>query len=354
MTLRPPLCENRYDSSIHRFWTMLALFILAAKLHARHFFSMQSSLSSHVALVSGATSRICRSAATELARAGWDVVLTCRPYHIATCKNVTIASWKSEALHQKFWIEEVDLGNLTSMELFVERVNAKYGTRLRAVVNCASIAPSKYVLSADGMEMQFQVNVLAYHKMMHGLVGSLRSNRPSSIVNVVSGSLDNTHHSAGVSLNALLAISNQSYNALLQYSYTKLAEQMLTWGAARRYSDIFINSITPGETSLEDSKLSQDALYAFPNFREQREKYCKLCWSPLAAGKEITQLALEALNNHFTGTSTLALPGERTRRNLSPSINVSQAEQLWAFCDAVLRSQWLANGRNYVAAMPEA
>jgi len=234
-----------------------------------------------------------------------------------------------------FWIEPVDLGSMMSMNLFIERLKVRYASRLRAVVNCASVAPSKYMSTVDGMELQFQINVIAYYKIMHDLAPVM--NRPASIVNVVSGSLKNKQHIGGVSLSALLA-TPESYNPLLQYTYTKLAEQMLTWDAARRY-DIRVNSITPGQTLLAYSKLSRDSLEGFPSLREQRERNCALCWSPTVAGKEIARVALHALKEGFTGTSTLALPGERTRLELWPALNVSRAQQLWSYCEALSTRQ---------------
>ena len=113
--------------------------------------------------------------------------------------------------------------------------------RLNTFISCASVLISRRTLSADGLELGFQINHLSHFYLWNSLLTLLEANAPSRIITV------------GSSLHAMFVFPNiQSYFSIsrgsidyddlmcekiydkyLQYARTKLMNHMITFALHR-------------------------------------------------------------------------------------------------------------------------
>ena len=103
-------------------------------------------LARDVAVVTGAAGSIGREIAVGLAENGFDVVVACRPGSEARCANVTSSLWsmRRRAAGRHFYIEPIDFSACLSVGAFVQRVSARYGARLVAIVAFAAAQPHAF------------------------------------------------------------------------------------------------------------------------------------------------------------------------------------------------------------------
>jgi NAD(P)-dependent dehydrogenase (short-subunit alcohol dehydrogenase family) len=121
---------------------------------------------------------------------------------------------------------------------------------LHLLVNNAATAPRKRILTTEGIEMQWAVNVLGYYWMMEFLHPKMHGQPDARIVNVASywaGGLDTDDPE----------FKNRPYNNDDAYRQSKQADRMLSKAFADKFSanGITVNSCHPGDVN---SKLSND------------------------------------------------------------------------------------------------
>ena len=225
-----------------------------------------SVISSGIAVLTGGTGGFGLEISTGLALAGLDVVLACRTGHETRCRDVTRAQWAASgvAAERSLFIESVDLASCASTEDFVQRVSRQYAGRLRVLVNAAGIGAAASnsgssrhavgpVLTADGFEQTFHVNVLSYYILCAGLMAALRaSGQPSAVVNVASENAV----SSGFDIEDLQFLRRPlaPYDGR-PYQQSKMAERLLTWQLHDLYGPaatppgqpaIYWNAVHPG------------------------------------------------------------------------------------------------------------
>jgi retinol dehydrogenase-14 len=114
--------------------------------------------------------------------------------------------------------------------------------RLDVLINNAGVFRSKRITSADGIEMTFAVNHLAYFLLTNLLLDALKASAPSRIVNV----------SSGEQRNATIDFDNlqgeKGYKGAKAYSQSKLATILFTYELARRLegTEVTANCQHPG------------------------------------------------------------------------------------------------------------
>src|SRR3954471_5589379 len=98
------------------------------------------------------------------------------------------------------------------------------------------------MLSDDGFEATFALNVLAPFVLTHELLGLLRASAPSRVLNVTSWI------PPGLRLDFEDLQQERRYNGLLAYGRAKLALMLLTraMGWTFRDTDVLVNSFSPG------------------------------------------------------------------------------------------------------------
>jgi NAD(P)-dependent dehydrogenase (short-subunit alcohol dehydrogenase family) len=191
-----------------------------------------------VILITGANSGIGRASALGLARLGATVVMLCR----SAKRGERALRWVRK--HSRNDGVHLLLADLSRRQEIVDAANEfkERFRRLDVLLNNAGVLTRRRRLTADGFEVQFFVNHLAYFLMTGQLLDVLRDSAPSRIVNVAS-----TAHSRGT-LDFDNLQGEQHYNGWQQYGNTKLANIVFTYELARRLegSGVTANCLHPG------------------------------------------------------------------------------------------------------------
>jgi len=180
-------------------------------------------------------------------------------------------------------VESCDFDRLQSAYALAERVSTKHGGVLHLLVNCVSTVPKKKLLTSDGIESQFAVNVLSYFALTAALQPLLKAAAKASsdadkgtvVASASSASIGPgsgakaaaTAHSAEavevgagarvVNVAAFLAgevdlkdteFTARPYDAQRGFKQTKAFVRMITAEAAKRYrgDGIAVNCCHPG------------------------------------------------------------------------------------------------------------
>ena len=197
----------------------------------------QADMAGRICVVTGATRGIGRAVAEGLAQRGATVVLVARhPEEGAKAAQEIAAGSLVPPV-----IVTADLSSQQS----VRKAAAELGRlfpRLHVLINNAGVFPRRREVTADGVELQFAVNHLAYFLLANLLLDRLRAGSPSRIINVASAA----HDGAQIDFEDLQG--HRSYNGSRAYSQSKLANILFTYELARRVagSGITVNCLHPG------------------------------------------------------------------------------------------------------------
>lgn len=110
------------------------------------------------------------------------------------------------------------------------------------LINNAGQTSSKKELTADGIESNFAVNVVAPFLLTHLLMDSLRASPSARVINLMGGDVP-----AKLDMDNLQ--SERSFDGLNTYSQTKLAMMALMYEFAQRAKGVTINVCYPGQAS---------------------------------------------------------------------------------------------------------
>jgi len=190
-----------------------------------------------ICLITGATSGIGKAAAIELARRGATLVLSCRDSQKgeSTIREIREKTGVSADLLS------ADLSSLESVRQLARMFQAKYPA-LHVLINNAGLLVRKRTLSADGLEMTFAVNHLAYFLLSHLLLDMLKASGPARIVNVSS----DAHFRAALDFDDLQ--SEKKYSPFGVYCKSKLCNVLFTYELAKRLqgTSVTANTLHPG------------------------------------------------------------------------------------------------------------
>src|SRR5919106_2903941 len=196
------------------------------------------SMGEKICLITGATSGIGKATAMGLANMGASVVMVGRDQG----KGEAVMA----AIKQKSNNASVDLmlADLSSQEE-IRRLAGGFKEahpRLDVLINDAGLFRSKRITTADGLEMTFAVNHLAYFLLTRLLLNVLKACSPSRIVNVSSWD----HSNGTIDFDDLQG--EKGYKAARAYSQSKLANVLFTYELARKLegSGVTANCLHPG------------------------------------------------------------------------------------------------------------
>jgi len=191
-----------------------------------------------ICLITGATSGIGQATAMGLAKMGATVIVAGRDE--SRCQS-TVAHIQQET--QNFHVDYLlgDLSVQAQVRAMAENFKSRY-QRLDVLVNNAGAIFFRRKLSADGIEMTFAVNHLAYFLLTNLLLDTLSTSAPARIVNVAS----NSHYGQHLDLDNLEL--KRSYNPMRAYGRSKLCNLYFTYELARRLEDtgVTVNAMHPG------------------------------------------------------------------------------------------------------------
>ena len=191
-------------------------------------------------LITGATSGIGLAGAEALARRGWRVLV-----HGRSDKRVGQALQKLKERVPTGTVEGVsaDLGSLPSVAGLADQVKARTAS-LDALWNNAGAVASSRATTADGLELQMQVNYLAPFALSLLLLPLLRGAPQGRIV--ITSSM--AHLFAPGRITDWLLAEPKPYRPMAVYGQSKLATILFTQELARRLPDgkVTVNAYHPG------------------------------------------------------------------------------------------------------------
>ena len=141
-----------------------------------------ATMDGRVALVTGAASGIGAATSIGLARVGVSVVLLVRN---AGRGEQAMRDIRASVPDAKLDVLECDLASQSSIRDAAERFMANHD-RLDILVNAAGVFVKDRKLTADGIELTFATNYLAYFLLTNELLPILRSSAPARVINLAS------------------------------------------------------------------------------------------------------------------------------------------------------------------------
>jgi NAD(P)-dependent dehydrogenase (short-subunit alcohol dehydrogenase family) len=195
------------------------------------------------AIITGATGAIGKAIATKMAERGF--------YTIMAVRNETKAKTVAEEIRTATKNNDVHYVLVDfSQKKEIERIASEIDTRIHVLINNAATTPGKRLETAEGIEMQWAVNVLGYYWMIQNFLPHLSRASEARIVNVAS------YWAGGLDLNDP-EFKKRPYDNDSAYRQSKQADRMLTVAFAEILKDknITVNACHPGDVN---SKLSND------------------------------------------------------------------------------------------------
>lgn len=196
-------------------------------------------------LITGATSGIGKAAAKELAKLGFDLILTGRSEQ----KGKEISDSLSKKFNVRSEFIRCDISSLSDVRNFAEIVKSKYN-KIDVLINNAGSRFGDYQKSVDGIELTFATNHLGHFLLTHLLLDLLKKSEDARIINVSSA----THYGKQIEVDDL--VSPREYNRSLVYGRSKLVNILFTYEFARRNTNpnISFNAVDPGGVATNFAK----------------------------------------------------------------------------------------------------
>lgn len=195
------------------------------------------------ALVTGATGKIGEAIVFGLLERGYKVfALGKDDKKLQKLKENTKSRYKNAQIE----CIKLDLSSIKEMLKFCN----DFDESLDVLINNAATAPINKVITKEGYEMVFVVNILSYLILSQELLKNLKKGQKPRIVNVAS------YWAGDLDINDL-EFTKRAYNNHIAYRQSKQANRMLSFYDAKRFAEfnISVNSCHPGEVN---SKLSND------------------------------------------------------------------------------------------------
>ncbi len=193
-----------------------------------------------ICLITGATSGIGQATAMALAQMEATVIVAGRSAE--RCQH-TVDRIKRESGNPNIDYLVADLSVQAEVRKLVADFKSRY-EQLDVLVNNAATINFRREVSADGIEMNFALNHLAYFLLTDLLLDPLKAADQARIINVSS----NSHRNKRLNFDDLEL--TQGYNAGKAYGRSKLANLYFTYELARRLKNegtsITVNAMHPG------------------------------------------------------------------------------------------------------------
>jgi retinol dehydrogenase 14 len=191
-----------------------------------------------ICLITGATSGIGKATVMGLANMGASVVMVGRDRGRG---EAAMAEIKEKCANASVDLMLADLSSQEEIHRLADNFKEAY-PRLDVLVNNAGLFRSERITTADGLEMTFAVNHLAYFLLTKLLLDVLKASSPSRIVNVASGD----HTNGTIDFDDLQG--EKGYKGAKAYSQSKLANVLFTYELARRLegTGVSANCLHPG------------------------------------------------------------------------------------------------------------
>jgi NAD(P)-dependent dehydrogenase (short-subunit alcohol dehydrogenase family) len=189
-------------------------------------------------VMTGATSGVGAAAALKLAALGARIVFVARD---ATRAKATLAELEAAAPGLDHRAHIADLSLVAEARRIGETIAASE-PRIDVLINNAGAVFSRRRVTAEGLEMTFALNHMAYFALTQALRGRLVASAPARIVSTASAA----HAGARLAFDDLQCA--RGYNGQRAYRRSKLANILFTRELARRLAEtgVVANCLHPG------------------------------------------------------------------------------------------------------------
>jgi NAD(P)-dependent dehydrogenase (short-subunit alcohol dehydrogenase family) len=196
------------------------------------------SMTGKTVLVTGATNGIGKIAALELARQGAHVALVARNQAKG---EAVLAEIRKATGNTNLELYLADLSSMAEIRKLASEFKAKHAS-LDVLINNAGAYYNERKLSADGLEMTFALNHIAYFLLTNLLLDTLKAAPKARVVSVSSAA----HLSGKIKFDNLQG--EKKFNGWQAYSDSKLENVLFTIELARRLegSNVTANCLHPG------------------------------------------------------------------------------------------------------------
>ena len=265
-------------------------------------------------LITGATSGIGKATAIELAKLGFNLILTGRSEEIG--KNLSDSLIKKYKIKSEFI--KCDISSLNDVRNLAGIVNSKYD-HLNVLINNAGSRFSDYQKSVDGIELTFATNHLGHFLLTQLLFELLKKSSDARIINVSSSA----HYGKQIDIDDL--VSPKEYNRSLVYGRSKLANVLFTYELARRniFSNISINALDPGGVATNFAK--NECLFRWLKHISYYIAKRQLL-TPKQGAETIVYLASSDNVKGITGRFFFE---KKEKKSTEESYDLDKAKQLW-------------------------
>lgn len=203
-------------------------------------------------LITGGTGGIGYQTALQLARQGAQVLVTGRN---AASGETAVATLRQESGNPHVQLLLGDLATQAGVRALATQVT-QHTERLDVLINNAGLAAPERQLTAEGIEANFAVNVVAPWLLSRLLLPVLQASTAARVVTLTGGS-----HPAQIALDNLQA--ERSFSGLNSYSHAKLIMMAVMYEFAERMrgTSITVNVCYPGQASTSMTRQVTPAMF---------------------------------------------------------------------------------------------
>jgi NAD(P)-dependent dehydrogenase (short-subunit alcohol dehydrogenase family) len=265
-----------------------------------------------ICVVTGATSGIGLVTAQALARQGATLIVVARNPERGAA---TVSRIQRETGNSAVELMVSDLSIQAQVRRLASEIQQRFA-RLDVLVNNAGALFSRRQLSADGLEMTFALNHLAYFLLTNLLLGPLQAAGSARIVNVSS----EAHRHARLDFSDLQG--QRRYTGWRAYSRSKLANILFTYELTRRLegTGITANALHPGFVATNFGRNNRSLMAAFFRILQLA------ALSPEEGAETIIYLASSPEVKGITGEYFVK---QKAVRSSQVSYNRDDAARLW-------------------------
>jgi retinol dehydrogenase 14 len=205
-------------------------------------------------LITGATNGIGKAAALELARQGARVAITARD---AKRGQATLDEIKDATNNPNLELYIADLSKQADVRKLAAEFTAKHQT-LDVLLNNAGGVFDTRLETADGLEMTFALNHLAYFLLTNLLLETLKRTPNARIVNVSSSA-------QGMGKINFDDLQSKRFSSFGAYSMSKLANVVFTYSLAKKLegTGVTVNALHPGNVASGFGDNSKSGMMRF-------------------------------------------------------------------------------------------
>lgn len=268
-----------------------------------------------VCVITGATSGIGLATAQALAAQGATVLLLGRD---AAKGQAAVRQVQAESPQGQALFFQTDLALQSSIRQTAQAVLDQFPV-IDVLINNAGIWALKRELTAEGIELTFAVNHLAYFLLTHLLYPALRRAPEARVINVSSRNQFDTHiHFDDLQL-------ERHYTGFRAYAQSKLANVLFTYELHRRKPDAHVtaNVLHPGLVHTDIGLKHTNWLYAL-GWRVRRT-----FWPSLTPAEGAKTSVFLASSPEVKGQSGLYWVNSKATPSAKDSYNEADARRLW-------------------------